>query len=231
MGPPTRVFTEGEVDGSARPSSAAASWASCSLPHACIFRTEKGGCAMRQIRWVALAAIVTLVPAGVATAIGEGRGTERVVASFEARSVGDPNIKSCKEIPDGTYRQFEATYVGSLTTDREEVFEFDHRGLEILVDMETGLGVAEDTWTLTSTDRGQRGSGELVAVFIGDPDQIGDPTLFAGELQGMFIGGYEDPNERRVIWNFSARLTDGGQALTGAIGDPNVAPNPAILIT
>jgi hypothetical protein len=46
----------------------------------------------------------------------------------------------------------------------------------------------------------------------------------------MLIGGIEDPDERRILWNFSTRLTDGGQAVNGAIGNPHIAPNPAILI-
>ncbi len=45
----------------------------------------------------------------------------------------------------------------------------------------------------------------------------------------MMVGGFEDPNERTALWNFSASLSNGGRTLTGAIGDPSAAPNPAIL--
>jgi hypothetical protein len=171
--------------------------------------------------------MAALVATATATAIGRGSGTEEISATFQARTIGDPSIKSCRAIPGGTYSQFQADYpdpFNSLTTDAGEEFVFNLRGVEILVNEEAGLGAAESHWTLTSRDGAQRGSGEMIAVFIGNPN------IFEGDLHGMLIGGVEDPDERSVLWNFSARLSDGGRTLTGAIGDPNVAPNPAILI-
>jgi hypothetical protein len=179
---------------------------------------------LRRTTSITLAVVTALVAVGAATGIGRGE-TEEVVASFQARAIGNPHIKSCRAIPGGTYSQLEASYRGSLTTDPGEALELTTRGLEVLVNRETGLGSVEGTWGLVVPgDPDVVGRGELIAVFVGNPH------IFEGELHGMLIGGFEDPDERRVLWNFSARLTNGGQTMDGAVGNPNIAPNAAILI-
>ena len=45
----------------------------------------------------------------------------------------------------------------------------------------------------------------------------------------MMLGGVEDPDERRAIWNVAITQSD-GETQTGAIGNPNIAPNPAVLL-
>jgi hypothetical protein len=178
---------------------------------------------------VAVVVTAALIAVGLAAAIGRGTGAEAVSATFEARAIGDPSIKSCPSIG-GTFGQFEASYQGSFTTNTGEELALTLRRLEILVDRETGLGAAEGTWQLQAPPEPEVvGSGELTAVFIGDPNLIGDPNVFGGKLHGMLLGGFEDPDERRAIWNFSASVRD-GSVLTGAIGDPHIAPNPAVLI-
>lgn len=187
---------------------------------------------MRGITWIALVVVGALIAVGAAaTAIGRGSETEQVSATFEARAIGSPNIKSCTQIREGFYSQFEASYEGSLTSDAGEEFVFTQRGLDILVDEKTGFGSAEATWLLETPEGGLVGSGELIAVFFGDPGRGGDPSEFTGNLRGMLLGSFGDPGfeERRAIWNFSASLA--GERTTGVIGDPGIAPNPgAILI-
>jgi hypothetical protein len=168
-------------------------------------------------------------------AIGRGSGTEGVSATFEARAVGNPNIKSCRRLGDD-YLQFEGTYAGVLRTAGGEVLNITLRGFEVLANRETGLGAVQGTWQLQGPPIPDVvGRGELTAVFvgdphiIGDPNVIGDPHLFAGEAHGMMIGGFEDPDERTALWNVAITLSD-GDTQTGAIGDPSIAPNPAILI-
>lgn len=190
----------------------------------------------RGVGWGVLMLAAALVAVGTASAIGRGSGTEEVSATFEARAVGDPHIKACRDLGAG-YLKFEGTYAGVLRTGGGEVFNITLRGFEVLVNRETGLGSVEGTWQLQEPPDPDVpvGRGELTAVFIGDPNVIGDPSIigdphiFAGEAHGMMIGGFEDPDERRALWNVAVTLSD-GETQTGAIGDPNVAPNLAILI-
>jgi hypothetical protein len=194
----------------------------------------------RVLTFVSLAGaalvVCALVAVGAATAIGRGLGTEAVSATFDAHAIGDPGIKSCRDLGGGTYLKFEGNYAGRLTTDSGEELALELRGFEVLVNRETGLGSVEGTWQLQAPPEPDVvGRGELLGVFvgdphiIGDPHLIGDPSIFAGEVHGMMVGGIEDPDERRALWNFSASLRD-GSTQTGAIGDPHIAPNPAVLI-
>jgi hypothetical protein len=190
---------------------------------------------MRRIAWIALIAGFALIAVGAAMAIGRGSGTERVSATFEARAIGNPNIKLCRRLGDG-YLQFEGTYAGVLRTAGGETFNITLRGFQVLASRETGLGAVEGTWQLQAPPVPDVvGRGELTAVFvgdphiIGDPNVIGDPHIFAGEAHGMMIGGIEDPDERTALWNVAITLSS-GETQTGAIGDPGIAPNPAILI-
>jgi hypothetical protein len=151
---------------------------------------------VRRTTSIAVALVAALVAVATAAGIGRGEGTEEVVASFEARAVGNPNIKSCRRLPGGTYSQFEASYRGSLTTDAGEALELTTRGLEIFVNQETGLGSVEGTWQMRGQAPGDPdvvGRGELIAVFVGNAH------IFEGELHGMLIGGIEDPDERRIL--------------------------------
>jgi hypothetical protein len=185
---------------------------------------------MRRMKWIALAALAALAPVTAAGAIGRGSGTEAVSATFGASSIGDPNDKTCAVTREGTYIKFTADYSGRLTTRSEDILDFTLSGGKILANLETGLGSAKGSWSLVEPDtRTTIGSGQFMAVFTGDPNQFGDPNAFGGELDGMMVGGVADPNVRTALWNFSASLSDGGRTLTGAIGDPTIAPNPAIL--
>ncbi len=181
---------------------------------------------MRRIMLIAFASLAALtLLAGVATPQDLIR-TEEVSATFQARSIGDSNVKTCRA-PDGTYSRFEADFAGSLVAGREEELDLVVRGFEVLANQETGLGAVEAKWALRSADGTKSGSGELIAVFISG---VVPPDPDFGEVDGMFLGDFGDPGgSRRVLWNFSAQLTDGGRTLTGAIGDPTLAPNPAIL--
>jgi hypothetical protein len=185
---------------------------------------------MHRKKWIALAALTALaaVPSA-ASAIGNGSGAERVNATFAAGSIGDPNAKTCAVTRDGTFVKFTADYTGRLVTDREEVLVFQFIGDKIIANVETGLGTAKGKWNLVDPTTGATvGSGDFDAVFIGDPDSIGDPNSFGGNVYGM-IRGFEDPNERTIIWLFSASLSDGGRTLGGFIGDRNLMPAAAIL--
>jgi hypothetical protein len=185
---------------------------------------------MRRKRWIALAALAALVAVpSAASAIGNGSGAERVNATFTAGSIGDPNDKICAVTRAGTFVKFTADYAGRLVSDREEVLAFQFIGDKIIANVETGLGTAKGKWSLVNPTTGATvGSGDFDAVFIGDPNSIGDPAIFGGNVYGM-IRGFEDPNERTIIWLFSASLSDGGRSLSGFIGDRNLMPTAAIL--
>ena len=53
---------------------------------------------MRRIAWIAVIAGFALIAVGAAMAIGRGSGTEEVNATFEARAIGNPNIKLCRNL-------------------------------------------------------------------------------------------------------------------------------------
>lgn len=182
------------------------------------------------MKWIALALMAALVAVAAAGAIGNGSGAERVSATFAAGSIGDPNQRICAVRPEDTYGKFTADYSGRLVTDRDEVLVLQFIGDKIIFSHRTGLGTVKGKFNLLDPITGATvGSGDLNAVFVGDPNQIGDPNSFGGELHGMMVGGFEDPNERTIIWLFSASLSDGGRTLSGAIGDPTIMPAAAIL--
>jgi hypothetical protein len=185
---------------------------------------------MHRLKWIALAVAAALVAVAAAGAIGNGSGAERVSATFSAASIGDPNDRTCAVTPEDTYGKFAADYSGRLVTDRDEVLELQFIGDKIIFSHRTGLGTVKGKFNLVEPDtRTIIGSGELNAVFIGDINSFEDPNEFRGELHGMLVGGIEDPNERTIIWLFSASLTDGGRTLSGFIGDRNLMPAAAIL--
>jgi hypothetical protein len=185
---------------------------------------------MRRKKWIALVALAALVAVpSVASAIGNGSGAERVNATFTAGAIGNPNLKTCAVTRDGTFVKFTADYTARLVTDREQVLVFQFIGDKIIANVETGLGTAKGKWDLVDPTTGATvGSGVSDAVFIGEPNSFEDPNQFGGNLYGM-IRGFEDPNERTIIWLFSASLTDGGRTLSGFIGDRNLMPAAAIL--
>jgi hypothetical protein len=185
---------------------------------------------MRHTKWIAFAAVAALVAVAAAGAIGNGSGAERVSATFSAGSIGDPTLRTCAVRPEDTYGKFTADYSGRLVTDRGELLALQLIGDKIIFSHRTGLGTVKGKFNLVDPTTGATvGTGDLNAVFIGDPTQVGDPNLFGGELHGMMVGGFEDPNERTIIWLFSASLSDGGRTLSGAIGDPTIMPATAIL--
>jgi hypothetical protein len=181
---------------------------------------------MRRTVWITLVVVVALVAAGAATAIII-HDTQPLEARFEAHAIGRPQVTFCpSRAPGGV--TFEADYRGTFTAAEEELV-FTLR-LEMRVDRDQELGAAEGTWTLVPPPDGDVvAHGELVAVFDG------------GELHGMLIGvipppeGDAPPPEGdvppgRLLANFSASLTADGNDITGAIGDPSIAPNPGVLI-
>ena len=173
---------------------------------------------MRRIIWITLAGIAALVAAGAATAIII-HDTQPLEARFEAQAYDGPDITPCPLLGRAGVK-IETYYRGTFTTAEEELV-FTLR-LEQLLDSEQGLGAAEGRWTLTGADGGLQGSGELVAI-----GEVND-------LHGMLIGVTPPPEgdgtAGRLLANFSASLGDGGRGLTGAIGDPSIAPNPGLLI-
>jgi hypothetical protein len=174
---------------------------------------------MRRIIWITLAAVAALVAAGAATGIII-HDTQPLEARFEAQAIGDPHIIPCPLLGRAGVK-IETDYRGTFTTAGEELV-FTLR-LEQLLDGEQELGAAEGTWTLTGRDGGLQGGGELVAI-----DEL-------NELHGMLLGTIagippEPEGTLRLLANFSASLSDGGRGLTGAIGDPNIAPNPGVVI-
>jgi hypothetical protein len=184
---------------------------------------------MHRIKWIALAAVAALVAVAAAGALGNGTGAERVTATIAASSIGDPTIKTCAESREDTYDKFAAGHSGRLMTDREEALGIIIND-KIIFSLRTGLGTAKGRFSLIDPTTGAPiGSGELNAVFIGDPNQIGDPNAFGGELHGLMLGSIGDPNDRTIIWLFSATLSDGGRTFSGAIGDPSIMPASAIL--
>jgi len=174
-----------------------------------------------RIIWITLAAAAALVAAGTATAIIIYDAPQPLDARVEARAIGAPHITPRPAIGRAGVK-IEADYRGTFTTVEGEQFALTLR-LERLVDRDRQLGAAEGRWTLTSIDGGSQGSGELVAV-----DEVDD-------LHGMLLGTIaegappEPDKTLRLLANFSASLGDGGNRLTGAIGNPNIAPNPAVL--
>jgi hypothetical protein len=184
---------------------------------------------MRRTKWIVLAAVIALVAASAVGAIGNGSGAERVSASFSASSIGNPNIKTCAVTRQGSYLKFTADYSGRLVTDREEAFGIIIN-YKIIANVETGLGTVKGRWELLDPTTGAAmGSGDTNAVFIGDPNAIGDPNQFGGQLNGLMVGSIGDPTIRTIIWLFSASLSRGGQDLSGAVGDPHIMPASAIL--
>ena len=71
---------------------------------------------MQRFAWLVPSALAALIAVGAATAIGRGSGTEEVSATFEARAVGDPHIKDCRDLGEGSYLKFEGQYAGVLRT-------------------------------------------------------------------------------------------------------------------
>jgi hypothetical protein len=184
---------------------------------------------MRRTTWIALAAVAALVAVAAAGAIGAGSGAERVNATFSASSTAGPTIKTCAVTRADTYSKFAADYAGRLVTDRDEVLILQFIGDKIIFSANTGLGTVKGKFNLVEPDtRTIVGHGELDGVFSGDPSSVGDPNLFGGNVSGM-LRGFEDPNERTIIWLFSASLSDGGRTLSGFIGDRNLMPAAAIL--
>jgi hypothetical protein len=173
---------------------------------------------MRRVIWITLAGIAALVAVGAATGIII-HDTQPLEARFEAQAIGDPSIVPCPFLGRAGVK-IETDYRGTFSTAGVELV-FALR-LEQLLDREQGLGAAEGTWTLTGSDGGLQGSGELVA--------FGE----VNELHGMLIGAAPPPEgdgpAGRLLANFSASLGDGGRTRTGAIGDPNIYPNPGVLI-
>jgi hypothetical protein len=173
-----------------------------------------------------LAALVAVAAAG---AIGNGSGAERVSATFTAGSIGNPNIKTCAETREDAFAKFAADYSGRLVTDREEALGIVIN-FKVIFSLRTGLGTAKGRFSLVDPTTGATvGSGELNAVFVGHPNEIGDPNAFGGELHGLMLGTIGDPNDRTIIWLFTASLSDGGRTFRASIGDPNLTPAAAIL--
>jgi hypothetical protein len=101
---------------------------------------------------------------------------------------------------------------------------------KIIFSLRTGRGTAKGRFSLVDPTTGANvGSGELNAAFVGDPNQIGDPNSFGGELHGLMLGSIGDPSIRTIIWLFTATLSDGGRTFRGAVGNPNIMPAAAIL--
>ncbi len=101
--------------------------------------------------------------------VGRGSGTEAVSATFGASSIGDPTIKTCAVTREGTYIKFTADHSGRLTTRSGDVLLFTLSGGKILANLETSLGTAKGPWSLVEPDtRTTVGSGQLMAVFVGD---------------------------------------------------------------
>jgi len=178
--------------------------------------------------WIALAAIVALVAVGAAgaTFIGSGSGTEEFAASFEAQAIRDPEITACPGLvgPDG--RKLEAKYLGTFETETDSYYAITLRLELLLIDGDASLGSAEGRWMLTrATDGRVVARGELVAVAQGPSDDT--------RLHGMLIGVEFPPDpvrpQRRLLANFSASLTDDFRSVVGAMGDQELAPNPAVL--
>lgn len=171
----------------------------------------------------ALVIAVSAAGVGVVSAVAfeRGEGVRTFAARFEARAIGNPNIIPCPDLaPEGF--KFEAGYEGTVTTEDGEEFIL-RVPLEMLVDPEKGLGSAEGDWSFQAPDDGNVvASGELIGVFTD------------GELHGMLIG-VGNPNlignpDLRLVGNFSASLSGDGQVFIGAIGNPDIAPNPAVLV-
>src|SRR5262245_55314973 len=184
---------------------------------------------MHRIKWIVLVAGVGLPAAAPARAIGNGSGAERVEATLGASSIGNPNLKTCAITRADTYSKFEASYSGQVVTDREEVLGIIIN-FKIVFSNDTGLGTAKGTFNLV--DPGTLttiGTGGMSAVFTGDPNLIGDPNLFRGRLDGLMQGGINDPNERTIIWLFTADLVKAGQTLSGGIGDSTTMATSAIV--
>jgi len=173
---------------------------------------------MRRIIWITLAAASALAAAGAATGIII-HDTQPLEARFEAQAYEGPDIIPCPVLGRAGAK-IETAYRGTFTTAEEELV-FTLR-LEQLVDRDRQLGAAEGRWTLTGSDGGLQGSGELVAF-----DDV-------NELHGMLIGVIPPPDgdgpAGRLLANFSASLGDGGRTLTGAIGDPHIYPNPGVIM-
>ena len=192
-------------------------------------RWHERGCGMSRIKWIALAALAALVVVAAAGALGNGSGAERVSASFAASSIGNPNIKTCAITREDTYLKFAADYSGRLVTSREEVLGIIIH-VKVIASLNTGLGTIKGTFSLVDVTTGATvGSGALDAVFIGDPNVIGDPNAFEGDLHGLMRGSIGDPNQRTIIWLFDGGISRGGRDATGAIGDPTIMPASAIL--
>ena len=177
--------------------------------------------------WITLAAIALVaVGAAGATFIGSGSGTEEFAASFEAQAISDPEITACPGLvgPDG--RKLEAEYVGTFETGTDNYYAITLRLELLLIDSDASLGSAEGGWTLTRADGGVVADGELVAVAKGPSDET--------SLHGMLIGVEYPPDpilpQRMLLANFSASLRDGFRSVVGAMGDQELAPNPAVLL-
>jgi hypothetical protein len=183
---------------------------------------------IRRKRRVLIAVLMAIVGSTVAVSVAAAaialerdEGVRTFTARFEARAIGNPNIIPCPDL-EAEGVKFEAGYEGTLTTGDGEEFVL-RLPLEMMVGQDGRLGSAEGDWQLVAPDDGNVvASGELVAVFTG------------GELHGMLIG-IGNPNlignpDLRLVGNFSASLSDGGESLSGAIGNPDLAPNPAVLV-
>jgi hypothetical protein len=173
---------------------------------------------MRRIIWITLAAVAALVPAGTATGIII-HYTQPLEARFEAQAIGDPSITPCPVIGRAGVK-IETDYRGTFTTAEEELV-FSLR-LEQLLDRDRQLGAAEGRWTLTGSDGGLQGSGELVAV--------GDVNGLHGMLIGVLPPPEGDEPAGRLLANFSASLSEDGNDFSGAIGSSNTAPNPGVVM-
>lgn len=203
--------------------------------------------ALRHMRRNVGVVLALFALAGTALAATGGAGAGKFAAEFEALAVGDPSIEACRDLGEGG-QKFEARYDGTFTVPAEFMpaefrpaefvpAEFRlalHLSLEVLYDRSTGVGTADGTWRLSDPPSESDpptefvASGELIAVVNSADSDLA--------LDGMLIGIAEssagDTKPLRVLFNFSATLSDGATFphlkgatfphLKGTVGDPSV---------
>lgn len=219
---------------------------------------------LRRIGRNVAAVLALFALAGTALAATGGAGAGKFAAEFEARAVGDPSIEACRDLGEGG-QKIEGRYEGTFTVPAEFMpAEFLtgellpairlplRLSLEILYDRSTGIGTAEGTWQLGDppSEADPPGEANPPTELVASGELLAVVTLTDSgdlELDGMLIGSTEsstrDAKPLRVLFNFSATLTEGATFphLKGTVGDPSVgdptvgdptglASNPAALV-